>query len=60
MDRMRNVDLRGRLKQEGVLDTVNKQHWKQSVEEMSTNRVTKIYDGQIQEDARKTQEKMEV
>ena len=50
LDRVRNVDLRGRLKQEGVLDTVKKrqQNWKQRVEEMSTNRVTKkIYDGEI-------------
>ena len=30
LDRVRNVDLRGRLKQEGVLDTVKKwqQNWK--------------------------------
>ena len=50
MDRMRNVDIRGRLKQEGVLDMVKKrqQNWKQKVEEMSNNRVTKkIYDGEI-------------
>ena len=50
LDRVRNVDLRGRLKQEGGLDTVKKrqQNWKQRVEEMSTNRVTKkIYDGEI-------------
>ncbi len=43
-------EVRGRLKQEGVLDTVKKrqQNWKQRVEEMSTNRVTKrIYDGEI-------------
>ena len=47
---MRNVDIRGRLKQEGVLDMVKKrqQNWKQKVEEMSNNRVTKkIYDGEI-------------
>ena len=50
LDRVRNVDLRDRLKQEGVLDTVKKrqQSWKQRVEEMSTNRVTrKIYDEEI-------------
>ena len=50
MDRVRNVDIRGRLKQEGVLDMVKKrqQNWKQKVEEMSNNRVTKkIYDGEI-------------
>ena len=50
LDRVRNVDLRGRLKQEGVLDMVKKwqQNWKQRVEEMSTNRVIKkIYDGEI-------------
>ena len=50
LDRVRNVDLRGRLKQEGVLDTVKKrqQNWKQRVEEMSTDRVTrKIYDEEI-------------
>ena len=41
MDRVRNVDIRGRLKQEGVLDMVKKrqQNWKQKVEEMSNNRV---------------------
>ena len=50
MDRVRNVDIRGRLKQEGVLDMVKKrqQNWKQKVEEMSNSRVTKkIYDGEI-------------
>ena len=50
MDRVRNVDIRGRLKQEGVLDMVKKrqQNWKQKVEEMSNDRVTKkIYDGEI-------------
>ena len=50
LDRVRNVDLRGRLKQEGVLYTVKKrqQNWKQRVEEMSTKRMTKkIYDGEI-------------
>ena len=50
MDRVRNVDIRGRLKQEGVLDMVKKrqQNWKQKVEEMSNNRVTKkIYDEEI-------------
>ena len=42
MDRARNVDVRGRLKQEGMLDIVKKwqQNWKQKVE-MSNNRVTK-------------------
>ena len=50
MDRVRNVNIRGRLKQEGVLDMVKKrqQNWKQKVEEISNNRVTKkIYDGEI-------------
>ena len=50
MDRVRNVDIRVRLKQEGVLDLMKKrqQNWKQKVEEMSNNRVTKkIYDGEI-------------
>ena len=50
MDRLRNVNIRGRLKQEGVLDMVKKrqQNWKQKVEEMSINRVTKkIYDREI-------------
>ena len=43
-DRVKNVDLRGRLKQEGVLDMVKKR-WQQRVVEMSINRVTKmIYD----------------
>ena len=48
-----NVDPRGRLKQEGVLDKVKKrqQNWKQMVEEISTKRLTKkIYNGNIQED----------
>ena len=50
MDRVRNMDIRGKLKQEGVLDMVKKrqQNWKQKVEEMSNNRVAKkIYDGEI-------------
>ena len=50
IDRVRNVDIRGRLKQEEVLDMVKKQqqNWKQRVEEMSNNRVTKkIYGGEI-------------
>ena len=50
LDRVRNADLRCRLKQEGVLDTVKKrqQNWKQRVEEMSTNGVIKkIYDEEI-------------
>ena len=39
MDRVRNVDIKGRLKQEGVLDMVKKrqQNWKQKVEKMSNN-----------------------
>ena len=50
MDRVRNVDIRGRLKQKGVLDMVKKrqQNWKQKVEKMRNNRVIKkIYDGEI-------------
>ena len=54
LDRVRNVDLRVRLKQEGVLDTVKKrqQNWKQRVEEMSTNRVTmeRFQEGTLEED----------
>ena len=44
------MDLRGRLKQEGVLDLVNRwqQKWKQRLEEMSSGRVMKIvYDGGV-------------
>ena len=50
LDRIRNVDLRGRLRLEGVLDLVNRQQqkWKQRLEEMSSGRVTKIvYDGEV-------------
>ena len=50
VDRIRNVDLRGRLRQEGVLDLVNRrqQKWKQRLEELSSSRVTKIvYDGEV-------------
>ena len=50
LDRIRNVDLRGRLRQEGVLALVNRwqQKWKQRLEEMSSGRVTKIvYDGEV-------------
>ena len=50
LERIRNVDLRGRLRQEGVLDLVNRrqQKWKQRLEEMSSSRVTKIvYDGEV-------------
>ena len=50
LDRVRTVYLRGRLKQERLLDTVKKRQQirKQRVEEMSTNRVSKkIYDGEI-------------
>ena len=37
LERIRNVDLRGRLRQEGVLNRVNRrqQKWKQRLEEMS-------------------------
>ena len=44
------MDLRGRLRQERVLDLVNRwqQKWKQRLEEMSSSRVTKIvYDGEV-------------
>ena len=50
LDRIKNVDLRGRLRQEGVLDLVNRgqQKWKQRLEEMSSGRVTKIvYNGEV-------------
>ena len=50
MDRVRNVDIRVRLKEEGVLDMMKKrqQNWKQKVEEMSNNGLTKkIYDGEV-------------
>ena len=48
VDRIRNVDLRGKLRQEGVLDLINRwqQKWKQRLE-MSSGRVMKIvYDGE--------------
>ena len=44
------MDLRGRLRQEGVLDLVNRWQpkWKQRLEEMSSGRVIKIvYDGEV-------------
>ena len=49
MDRVRNVDNRARLKQDGVLDMVKKrqQNWKQKVEDMSNNTVTKKIYGEI-------------
>ena len=50
LDRVRNLDIRSRLGQEGVADMVmRKQHeWKQRVEEMSDDRVTKmVYDGDV-------------
>ena len=50
VDRIRNVDLRDRLKQEGVLDLVKRrqQRWKQRLEEMDDSRITKrVYDGEI-------------
>ena len=50
LDRIRNVDLRDRLKQEGVLDLVKRrqQRWKQRLEEMDDSRITKrVYDGEI-------------
>ena len=50
LERIRNVDLRVRLRQEGVLDLVNRrqQKWKQRLEEMSSSRVMKIvYDGEV-------------
>ena len=48
--RIRNVDLRNRLRQEGVLDLVNRwqQKCKQRLEAMSSGRVTKIvYGGEV-------------
>ena len=50
LDRIRNVDLRDRMKQEGVLDLVKRrqQRWKQRLEEMDDSRITKrVYDGEI-------------
>ena len=50
LDRIRNVDLRDRLKQEGVLDLVKRrqQRWKQRLEEMDDSRIKKrVYDGEI-------------
>ena len=50
LDRIRNVDLRDRLKQEGVLDYVRRRqkNWKQRLKEMSSSRVTKkVLDGEI-------------
>ena len=52
LDRIRNVDLRDRLKQEGVLDYVRRRqkNWKQRLKEMSSSRVTKkVLDGEIPE-----------
>ena len=50
LDIIRNVDLRGRLNQEGFLDCVKRQqlNWKQRLEQMSSSRVTKnVCDGEI-------------
>ena len=50
LDRVRNMDIRSRLGQEGVADMVMRlqQEWKQRVEETSDGRVTKmVYDGDI-------------
>ena len=50
LDRISNMDLRDRLKHEGVLDCVRRrqQNWKQRLEEMSSSRVTKkVLDGKI-------------
>ena len=50
LDKIRNVDLRDRLKQEGVLDLVKgrQQRWKQRLEEMDDRRITKrVYDNEI-------------
>ena len=50
LDSIRNVDLRDRLKQEGVLDLVKRrqQRWKQRLEEMDDSRIKKrVYDGEI-------------
>ena len=50
LDKIRNVDLRDRLKQGGVLDLVKgrQQRWKQRLEEMDDRRITKrVYDNEI-------------
>ena len=50
LDKIRNVDLRDRLKKEGVLDLVKgrQQRWKWRLEEMDDRRITKrVYDGKI-------------
>ena len=50
LDRIRNMNLSRRLRQEGVLDLENgwQQKWKQRLDEMSSSRVTKIvYDGEV-------------
>ena len=65
LDRVRNVDLRGRLKQEGVLDTVKKrqQNWKQRVEEMSyqqSDEENLRWRDSRKAPSRKTQEEMEL
>ena len=50
MDRVRNVDVREKLQQEGVLDMKSRQvKWKARLENMSTERTTKkIFDVKIQ------------
>ena len=50
LDRVKNVDIRSRLGQEGVVGMVmrQQQEWKQRVEEMRDGRVTKlVYDGDV-------------
>lgn len=50
LDKIRNVDLRNRLKQGGVLDMVKgRQHtWKQRLEKMDDSRITRsVYVGEV-------------
>ena len=51
LDRVRNVDIREKLQQEGVLDMVKSRQvkWKARLENMSMERTTKkIFDGEMQ------------
>ena len=51
LDRVRNVDIREKLQQEGVLDMKSRQvKWKARLENMSMERTTKkIFDGELQD-----------
>ena len=49
MNRLRNVDIRKKLQQEGVLGMVkSRQKWKAKLEDMSMERTIKMFEGEMQ------------